>query len=337
LQRVVSLNIVTSLNTTRLGGLTEVFNACDLDKNGTLSPSELEMALRAAGVNEVALSQMAEALQGHCRYMEFSTFLSGTLLACEGLLDDLLWKEFIKIDRDRSGFLSKNELALLLKDIGCTNMIFSQLDSTHDGRISFDEFKTHFRQKGSNGLYPSPVALAGGCGAAEPVRVAPQLPESNPAADVDALLLELENAKCGETRGAVTSKGGRDVPQEVAEALFDQANLDRDGVMSSAEFGTWVANVAHSTRLCSKLIDSKVLLDFTVADTNGDSVVDRNEWADVLNAVAEIVGQPALRKLAEDWSSPTAPTTAETSPGTFARPNPSQEWDVDGLIDELGL
>merc|ERR1711933_269307 len=101
--------------------------------------------------------------------------------------------------------------------MGCADMILSQLDTTHDGRIRFDEFKSHFRKRKSPGqvrdesasiIVPTPAAVEAKCA------------DINPSSEVDRLLDELDGAKVL-TGGGLASPPVREVPQEVAEALFD--------------------------------------------------------------------------------------------------------------------
>lgn len=308
LERVISLNIVTSLNTSNLRGLSELFRACDKDRNGTLSAEELNAALKSAGVSDDAIRQMEEALKGPQRYMEYTTFLAGTLSACEEMLDELLWREFTKIDRDRSGYLSREELAQVLKGIGCADMIFDKVDTTHDGRISFEEFRNHFRRH-TSAEYGDTASEA---------RAPASKTLDNTITDVDDLLDELE-------RGRAAQQDARAVPQDVAEALFDHANIDMNGSMSEQDFGSWVTDLVQSKPLCGQLYDSKVVLNLKASDGSKDSAVAREEWEDVLNAVVEVVGPSALRKLAEDWCAPEAPEVR------------SADAELDALIQEFGL
>jgi len=335
LERVISLNIVTSLNTSNLRGLTELFGACDVDRNGTLSAEELSAALRSAGVADAAIKQMEEALQGRFRCMEYTSFLAGTLSACEELLDELLWKEFTKVDKDRSGYLSKRELDQLLKGVGCADLVFSQVDTTHDGKISFDEFRNHFRRRSSSGkagegASPTTGKTSAPMEALHWQQAGDQAPGlktmNNCASDVDLLLDELERDKIL-TGGRAAQATTRVVPQEVAEAIFDHGNINLNGSMSGQDFGSWVADLVQSTPLCASLSESKVMLNLKASDVSKESAVAREEWEDLLNAVAEVVGPSALRKLAEDWSAPEPP----------AAPVKSAADELDGLIQELGM
>lgn len=58
-----------------------------------------------------------------------------------------LWQLFESIDRDQSGALDKNELRAAFSRAGLAvsnaklDQFFEQVDTNHDGQISFDEWR----------------------------------------------------------------------------------------------------------------------------------------------------------------------------------------------------
>ena len=90
------------------------------------------------------------------KYLECSDFQKTVL----GLIGELstskreiekLQKEFLKLDTDKSGTLSRDELNIIYKASGGGEQdwdtVFKQIDLNGDGVISFDEYITAFIEK----------------------------------------------------------------------------------------------------------------------------------------------------------------------------------------------
>jgi len=235
LQRAILMDLVITLNCTQVERLTEFFRACDLDGNGMLSAAELERALQAAGASEEIAARVAAASRGGMNYTEF---LAATLSACDELVDDLLWAEFTKVDKDGSGSLDVTELAGMLESMDCGSRaidIISKVDVSGDGRVQFDELLRHFGRRKRGGSASAPITTA------VEVPAVGSAAQEDPSLAVDALLSELEGGPSPTCRHVV--------PKDVADALFDRADCDNDGVLQPAEFARWKSGGRRACRV----------------------------------------------------------------------------------------
>mmetsp|Transcript_61966 Transcript_61966/g.113351 ORF Transcript_61966/g.113351 Transcript_61966/m.113351 type:complete len:688 (-) Transcript_61966:107-2170(-) len=373
LERAVCMNIAASLNVAGLTPLTEMFHACDRDSDGIVSPEELKVALQHAGLGAEATSQVTQLIQAQGPHVEYTTFLSSLLATCSSVLDESLWREFRRLDKDGSGKLCKNELREVLRGVRDVDAILSDIDTEGDGLISFDEFQEHFRRQ--THTVDRPCILEEAAADSTPAAIAPDgvaagsvvdVPVSEPAAskpaaatanivttsataatEVDMLLDELE--VCGLLESEAAGSAPASVPSNVAEALFQRADLDSDGTMSTFEFACWTTKLLQAVRSDGNQVREpcdSLVLDFSKFDRDKDNKLNRTEWQEMLNAVVEAVGVGALRRLAEESCARVKSAGSQRSHSAQKEEIPDREEadktkpeenEIDVLLKELGL
>lgn len=151
--------VAAQLDTSRIEGLAEVFEALDTDKDGELSPAELAAGLAELGVDPDSIVQLVDALDiNNNRSVEYSEFVASLLTAQGKLVEDVLYQAFYVIDVNHDGVINKEELRSMLSGGGplvavmpdgkTVDQVLSEVDTSRDGVISFDEFKTYLLNAG---------------------------------------------------------------------------------------------------------------------------------------------------------------------------------------------
>lgn len=157
LQKAVLLNIATQLDVKKVPELPKVFRQCDLNNDGTLSESELKLALTQLGCNQRDAAEAFVALDvdGDGR-ISYSEFVAGCIAYFDDRCDALLWDLFKRYDGRGKGVLTSQDIQALLRSVqmqetGLMNgqqysiqSIVAELDKNHDGVIQFDEFRAYF-------------------------------------------------------------------------------------------------------------------------------------------------------------------------------------------------
>lgn len=153
--------IAAQLDTSRIEGLTEIFQAMDADQNGLLSPAEIAAGLAELGVDPDSIGQMVDALDvnndGVIQYSE----LVASLLKTQGqLIEEVLYHAFYIFDVNHDGMISLDELrsilsgegplAAVLPDGKTVEQVLQEVDTSHDGSISFAEFKAYLLREGES-------------------------------------------------------------------------------------------------------------------------------------------------------------------------------------------
>eukprot|EP00930_Biecheleria_cincta_P026420 TRINITY_DN18623_c0_g1_i1.p1 TRINITY_DN18623_c0_g1~~TRINITY_DN18623_c0_g1_i1.p1 ORF type:complete len:326 (+),score=73.92 TRINITY_DN18623_c0_g1_i1:185-1162(+) len=149
LTHAISMKLATMMNSAGVEHLTRLFQDCDVDKDGVLSSQELANALRDAGVDDASAANLAQKLAAAgSGGMDYTTFLAATLTHSHQKLAGLLRAEFDKMDKDKTGSLSREDFRELLASVGCgsqTDHILQSVDTSHDGRIQFEELLKHLK------------------------------------------------------------------------------------------------------------------------------------------------------------------------------------------------
>jgi calcium-dependent protein kinase len=142
--------LIKMLKDDEIEDLREQFRAIDKDYTGTISPKELEEAIRAAGKNVTAdeikriISKVDYLQNGKINYSEF---LAATISARTVITNEMLWALFKHFDTDNSGYISSENIKESLEKAGRSvtdeevNNILTQHDIAKNGQITFDEFK----------------------------------------------------------------------------------------------------------------------------------------------------------------------------------------------------
>jgi len=156
----VALNCVASqLDAAQLDGIDKAFTAIDVNHDGELSLDELSSGLKRLGVDPVTAGQLGDALDvngdGSISYTEFTasllksqSLLAETQLRCAFDIFDVDHNGSISLDELRL-MLGRGPLASILPDGKTPDAVLKEVDTSHDGAISFSEFKNYLLQETS--------------------------------------------------------------------------------------------------------------------------------------------------------------------------------------------
>ncbi|CAN1743652.1 Calcium-dependent protein kinase 1 [Linum perenne] len=156
LKKVALKVIAESLSEEEIMGLKEMFKSMDTDNSGTITYEELKAGLPKLGtkLSESEVRQIMEAADvdgnGTIDYIEFIT---ATMHMNRMEREDHLYKAFEYFDKDKSGYITMEELEHGLKqynmgDPKTIKEIIAEVDTDNDGRINYEEFVAMMR-KGS--------------------------------------------------------------------------------------------------------------------------------------------------------------------------------------------
>ncbi|XP_059624175.1 calcium-dependent protein kinase 2-like [Cornus florida] len=140
--------IAENLSEEEIKGLKAMFTNMDTDKSGTITYEELRTGLARLGskLSEAEVQQLMEAADvdgnGTIDYIEFIT---ATMHRHKLERDEHLFKAFRYFDKDNSGFITRDELEIAMKEYGMGDEdtireIISEVDTDNDGRINYEEF-----------------------------------------------------------------------------------------------------------------------------------------------------------------------------------------------------
>ncbi|XP_047341339.1 calcium-dependent protein kinase 19-like [Impatiens glandulifera] len=145
--------IAENLSEKEIQGLKAMFSNIDTDKSGTITYEELKTGLAQLGskLTEAEVKQLMEAADvdgnGSIDYIEFIT---ATMHRHKLDRDEDVYKAFQYFDKDNSGYITRDELEIAMKEHGMGDEatikdIISEVDSDNDGRINYSEFRTMMR------------------------------------------------------------------------------------------------------------------------------------------------------------------------------------------------
>ncbi|KAF5460599.1 hypothetical protein F2P56_020458 [Juglans regia] len=154
LKKVALKVIAENLSEEEIIGLKEMFKSMDTDNSGTVTLEELKVGLPKLGtkLSESEVRQLMEAADvdgnGTIDYIEFIT---ATMHMNRMDREDHLYKAFEYFDKDKSGYITMEELENALKqynmgDEKTIKEIIAEVDTDNDGRINYDEFVTMMRK-----------------------------------------------------------------------------------------------------------------------------------------------------------------------------------------------
>ncbi|GAB2284690.1 Calcium-dependent protein kinase 33 [Dionaea muscipula] len=140
--------IAENLPADEIQGLKEMFANIDTDNSGTITYEELKNGLARLGskLTEAEVQQLMEAADvdgnGAIDYIEFIT---ATMHRYRLDKEEHLFKAFQYFDKDGSGFITRDELEVAMREYGIADdvtikEIISEVDSDNDGRINYEEF-----------------------------------------------------------------------------------------------------------------------------------------------------------------------------------------------------
>ncbi|XP_073302772.1 calcium-dependent protein kinase 1-like isoform X1 [Primulina huaijiensis] len=154
LKKVALKVIAENLSEEEIIGLKEMFKSMDTDNSGTITFEELKAGLPKLGtkLSESEARQLMEAADvdgnGTIDYIEFIT---ATMHMNRVEREDHLYKAFEYFDKDKSGYITMEELEHALKeynmgDAKTIKEILAEVDTDNDGRINYDEFVAMMRK-----------------------------------------------------------------------------------------------------------------------------------------------------------------------------------------------
>jgi calcium-dependent protein kinase len=125
--------------------LTSVFKSIDNDGNGTLTVQEIQKYFSSYMTPEEVqnvLSNIDKSKDGKINYLEF---VAANTAKLELQSRVILRRAFDFFDKDKDGYIDLNELKQSLFGDNTSNVnyikkIVEEIDTNHDGKISFDEF-----------------------------------------------------------------------------------------------------------------------------------------------------------------------------------------------------
>ncbi|CAL9052085.1 calcium-dependent protein kinase 15-like [Musa acuminata AAA Group] len=164
LKKVALKVIAESLSEEEIMGLKEMFKSMDTDNSGTLTVEELKAGLPKLGnlgikISESEVKQLIEAADvdgnGSIDYLEFIT---ATMHMNKMEKEDHLFKAFEYFDKDKSGYITIEELeqALTKYNMGdqqTIKEIIAEVDINNDGRINYEEFVAMMRNDSSEAMH----------------------------------------------------------------------------------------------------------------------------------------------------------------------------------------
>ena len=131
------------------------FGQYDANNNGTIVYFEFRKALAACNFSESELKRIFASIDiNHTGVINYTEFLSATLETRGRIEDERIAEAFDKLDTDDSGFISKENICMVLGS-KCTakecdniiNELMEEIDADNDGQISYKEFLSMFREK----------------------------------------------------------------------------------------------------------------------------------------------------------------------------------------------
>lgn len=150
-----SLNcIAAQLETSRIEELASLFKSWDVDHDGVLSTAELAAGLAEVGVDADSIQQLVYMSDmNNDNVIQYSEFVASLLASQAKLTHDVIFHAFQVIDVNNDGVISLDELRLMLSGDGpltalvpegkTVEQVLAEVDTSHDGRISFEEFKAY--------------------------------------------------------------------------------------------------------------------------------------------------------------------------------------------------
>ncbi|CAI9094213.1 OLC1v1029909C1 [Oldenlandia corymbosa var. corymbosa] len=154
LKKVALKVIAENLSEEEIIGLKEIFKSMDTDNSNTITFEELKAGLPKLGtkLSESEVRQLMEAADvdgnGTIDYIEFIT---ATMHLNRMEREDHLYKAFEYFDKDKSGYITMEELEQALRkynmgDEKTIKEIIAEVDTDNDGKINYDEFVAMMRK-----------------------------------------------------------------------------------------------------------------------------------------------------------------------------------------------
>ncbi|KAE8732683.1 Calcium-dependent protein kinase 1 [Hibiscus syriacus] len=139
--------IAQRLSEEEIAGLKEMFKMIDTDCSGQITYDELKEGLKKFGAN-LAESEFHALMQAadinNSGTIDYEEFVTATLHLNKIEREDNLLAAFLYFDRDRSGYITPDELQNACQEFGIEDIrldeIMKEVDADNDGRIDYNEF-----------------------------------------------------------------------------------------------------------------------------------------------------------------------------------------------------
>ncbi|KAJ6841727.1 calcium-dependent protein kinase 1 [Iris pallida] len=157
LKRIALKVIAETLSEEEIMGLKEMFKSMDVDNSGTVTFEELKDGLNKWGTklpdSEVMRLMESADVDGN-GIIDYMEFITATMHLNRMEREDRLYKAFLYFDKDRSGYITMEELEEALKDYNMVDQkmikeIIAEVDTDQDGRINYEEFVDMMRKNNS--------------------------------------------------------------------------------------------------------------------------------------------------------------------------------------------
>ncbi|KAJ3671445.1 hypothetical protein LUZ60_007524 [Juncus effusus] len=150
--------IAESLSEEEIGGLKELFKMIDTDNSGTITFDELKDGLKRVGseLMEHEIQALMNAADiDNSGTIDYGEFLAATLHMNKLEREESLVQAFSFFDKDRSGFITIDELSQACREFGLDDVhledMIKDIDQNNDGQIDYSEF-TAMMRKGNGGM-----------------------------------------------------------------------------------------------------------------------------------------------------------------------------------------
>eukprot|EP00927_Polykrikos_kofoidii_P002438 TRINITY_DN10976_c0_g1_i1.p1 TRINITY_DN10976_c0_g1~~TRINITY_DN10976_c0_g1_i1.p1 ORF type:complete len:555 (+),score=120.75 TRINITY_DN10976_c0_g1_i1:182-1846(+) len=147
-----------SLTTEERAMVREEFIRLDKTRKGTITLAELRTVLTDKfNVQDEETSNIFESLDtSNDEEIHYSEFLAAMVSTRIAMHDDMLLATFRRFDVDNSGYITAENLKVVLGDQydgAKVEMILQEADESNDGRISYEEFLSYLKDGGRKTMY----------------------------------------------------------------------------------------------------------------------------------------------------------------------------------------
>merc|ERR1712151_260775 len=145
--------IAGQLNEGQIKKLRETFMALDNNGDGLLTTAELKEGIQKSGLKEIPedLQNIIEGIDSDgSGQIDYTEFIAATLEKKQYLEESTVWAAFRVFDRNGDGKISPEELRHVLGDEDVKNMFSTDVDTSGDGLIDFQEFMEMMKKEEGN-------------------------------------------------------------------------------------------------------------------------------------------------------------------------------------------